>query len=319
LSFFTKCFKTTRGLSKIDEKEFIGYVIIKEDNIPGNGNFKRVYESVIKPSRYINNFIRGDKIWNCSVFGWPLKIKGYLYAQQNSITNVCAHVALRTVASCFHESGDMLYREMNNIIGIDHKGRKAGGRDGRGLDTLEMVKVLEASGAQCMSMDYTNPEKYKDQEPFEKWLYGSIESGFPAIVIFETSADSGQGHAIPIFGHTFNEDAWVHRAESSYFQIGKQTRYIPSESWVSMYIGHDDNWGSNFCIPRKYLHTQKYCDNVWNVEKGCLTDSGCVRYVIGTFPKEVQMNAVQAEVIGADYLFTILCKRKPACSSPNSC
>lgn len=304
ISFYTKGFSTKRGLSSVTEKEFIGYAVVKQDTIPGMSDVGRIYESVIKPSGHVNNFIKGQKEWTCSVAGNPLRVKGYLYAQQNGITNVCAHVALRTAASSFHKDGDMLYREMNDLVGIDHQKRKLSPSEG--LDTLEMVEILIKAGANCFVGDYTKPKEHRDRAPFQKWLYGSMESGFPAIVIFQTTQEPNICHAIPIFGHTFNEDTWVHRAELSYFKVGPRILYIPSESWVSMYVGHDDNWGSNFCIPRKYLHTRGYCDKVSNEEQKCLMDSGCVAYVIATFPLEVQMNAIQAEVIGADYLFTIL-------------
>ena len=169
-----------------------------------------------------------------------------------------------------------------------------------------MVKILSKAGASCIVADYTNPERHKDRAPFQKLVYGSIESGFPAIVIFQTIENPDVCHAIPIFGHTFNDDTWVYRAELSYFRVGSGTRYIPSESWTSTYIAHDDNWGSNFCIPRMYLHTRRYCNETDDASKGCSADYGNVLYVIGTLPQEVQTNAIQAEVIGADYLFTIL-------------
>ena len=306
LSFYTKQFTTKKGLSNANQNEFLGYAITKEDYIPRLGNKTRVYESVIKPSRYANNFIRGEKEWFCSVASNLFKIKGYLYAQQNNITNVCAHVALRTVAARFHQYGDMTYREMNQLVGVDHTNRKVGGNDGGGLDTLEMIKILKEAGARCICVDYSNPETFADRAPFQKLIYGSIESGFPAIVIFQTSKQPNICHAIPVFGHTFNQDTWVYRAESSYFKVGEETLYIPSESWVSTYIAHDDNWGSNFCILRRYLHTRRYCDKNIGEQKACLMDLGCVLYVIGILPREVKMNALQAEVIGADYLFSIL-------------
>lgn len=306
ITFHTRQFSTIDEFSNANQEDFIGYVIIKEDNIPGIGPKVRVYESVLKPSRGVNNFIRGQPEWRCLVAGKIFKISGYLYAQQNNITNVCAHVALRTAASRFHKSGDMTYREMNQLIGIDHVNRKVGRVDNGslGLDTVEMTAILEAAGARTIVVDYTVASRSLDIAPFQKVLYGSIESGFPSIVVFQTADEPNVCHAIPVFGHTFNEDTWVYRAELLYFKVGAQTSYIPSESWVSMYIAHDDNWGSNFCVPRIYLHTRSYCDKVQ--EQECQMDKGCVLYVIGTYPKEILMNALQAEVIGADYLFTIL-------------
>jgi hypothetical protein len=306
LSFFTKRFKTQRGLHSVTGDEFLGYTIIKKDDLPEPAIGTRVYESVIRASRHVNNFIKCHRKWPCRVAGNTFQVEGTLYAQQNNITNVCAHVALRTAMGPFHKNGDMTYREMNKVIGIDHKNRQLG--TGSGLDNLEMIRILEFAGARCFPASYRNTGNATEIIPFQKVLYGSIESGFPAIVIFQTAFNPDICHAIPVLGHTFNEDTWVYRAEASYFKVGTQTLYIPSESWVSMYIAHDDNWGSNFCIPRRYLHTRRFCTQFPGKGRPCSMDIGCVLYVIGTLPQEAAMNALQAEVIGADYLFTILPK-----------
>ncbi|MCS1409971.1 MAG: hypothetical protein M2R45_03159 [Verrucomicrobia subdivision 3 bacterium] len=61
-----------------------------------------------------------------------------------------------------------------------------------------------------------------------------------------------------MFGHTLNRDTWVPFAKSSYFSVGGTHRFLYSDLWVSMFIGHDNNFGSNICIPRYYLkHGQK--------------------------------------------------------------
>lgn len=302
LSFYKKNFSTQRGLANAGDS-FLGYVIIRQMDIPNMDRKTYIFESVLRPSQPITKFIRGDQEWICSIGGCDFRAKGYLYAQQNGITNVCAHVALRTAVRRFRQD-DMTYREMNNLIGVDHVNKKVG--DGSGLSTQDMIKVLESAGARCMVVDYTTPGGDKDKIPFQKILYGSIESGFPAIVVFQMADEPSICHAIPVFGHTFDEDTWVYRAESSYFRVGPQTLYIPSESWVSTYIAHDDNWGSNFRIPRGYLHTRRYCDGVASDAKICLMDIGCVVYVIGTRPQEVEMDPLQAEAIGVDYLFSML-------------
>jgi hypothetical protein len=152
--------------------------------------------------------------------------------------------------------------------------------------------------------DYTQHRPGIQQPPFQKYLYGSIESGYPAIICFGTSTQNY--HAIPIFGHTFNEDTWVPSAESSYFRIGAGTAYIPSESWLNTYLAHDDNWGSNYCIPRDFLYSQRTCDNWPTGSKACGMQSECVAYIIATLPKAVQTNPLTAEIIGADFLFSIM-------------
>lgn len=321
LSFYTKAFKTERGLASVSSEEVIGYVIVKVDEIPEgvDCNRTRVYESVIRRSSQINNFVRGAQQWAFSAAGKPMHIDGFLYAQQNALTNCCAHAALRTVAARFHKQGDMTYREMNRLTGIkkdeipglskdipplDHVKRKVGDAVDGGLLPLEMMRILEAAGAQCFIMEYvelTDPPA----PPFGKYLYGSLESGYPAIVGFESAPE--QHHAIPVFGHTFNEDTWAPTAERAYFKIGPGTEYIPSESWLSNFIGHDDNLGSNFCIPRHFLQTRPACDKLEaaNVVL-CKRESRCVSYVIGTFPDGVRVDSCEAELMGVDYLRPLL-------------
>jgi hypothetical protein len=168
------------------------------------------------------------------------------------------------------------------------------------------VKLLRQNFSQCLFRN----------------IYGCIESGYPAIVTFsvddtkekeeeeEKGGEEEKGpflHAIPLFGHTFNEDTWVQRAES-YFHVGPETKCIPSESWTSMYIAHDDNWGSNYCIPRNYLRTKRYCDKPDGNPNYCQMGSRLERVtdIFGAMPKEIKLNHIEAEAIGVGYLYLLL-------------
>ena len=306
LSFFAKHFTSQKHIDSVSNQDFLGYAVIKNDVVPPVYPYGllRVYESVICPSRHPNNYIHGAQRWTVSVAGKEFHVDGYLYAQQNNMSNGCSHVALRTAIARFHPTGDMSYREMNRLVGVDHKKRKVGGGDGGGLYSVEMIKILESAGARCLVGDYMSPGDWPI--PFDKYLYGSVESGFPGIVIFSTTAKSGESHAIPVFGHTFNEDTWVWNAESSYFHVGKSTRYIPSDSWLSMYIAHDDNFGSNYCIPKRYLEPKRVCAKAIAPPLFCPRDVKGVTHVIATIPMAVKLDPARAEIIGADYLFTIL-------------
>jgi hypothetical protein len=182
-----------------------------------------------------------------------------------------------------------------------------GGYTGEGLTTPQMVQILEHAGASCFvgCFDATLTNDPTFQLPFQKYIYGSIESGYPAIIVFGVCGH-GEYHAIPAIGHTFNQDNWVPRAERSYFSIGEKIQYIPSESWLSMFICHDDNFGSNYCIPRHYLHTgdEATCETC---RDGASDDThqACVCHVIGTLPGAVKIDPIAAEAIGAEYLFEL--------------
>jgi hypothetical protein len=302
LSFFTKILAGRSGLASVHDEDFIGYVIVKRDASTAKTLITRVYESVIRPTPHDDNFIRGSREWRCRVGRRTFRVWGYIYAQQNGMTNVCAHAACRTAAARFHRDGDMTYREMNDLpsVAIDHGFRKAD----EGLTTDQMVAVLEAAGARCLTADFTKAKRSGTGPPFEKYVYGSVESGYPVIVCFATS--HAQYHAIPMFGHTFNQDMWVANAQRYYFRVGSGTVYVPSDRWVTGFIGHDDNFGSNYCVPTNFLHTKRLCVKPGKRSKACHMDSECVAYVIATLPKKIKVSPIQAEVIAADYLFTLL-------------
>jgi hypothetical protein len=307
LSFFEDSFDAERGLSEARPEGFIGYAVVKWDELPGPRTSPRVHESVIRGSRYPHNFIHGAPSWECRTGRETFRIKGYPYAQQNGVTNACAHVALKTAIARFEGGQALSHRAMNRLVGIDQAKR----RGGDGLRIAEMRLVLEAAGARCIDGDFSLPPREDFSIPFEKMMYGSVESGFPALLVFAAVRHgSDSHHVIPVFGHTFNEDTWVPNAEREYFSIGPATRYLPSETWVSMYLAHDDNWGSNFCIPRHYMRSPKWCPRAVSEDgqlaSRCLSDEGYVEHVLATLPKEVALSAMQAEAIGADYLFTML-------------
>ncbi len=298
-------------IATIPEDSFIGYAIYKKDSIKA-----RVYESVFAMSPRENNFVRGAPSWVCEVAGRSFTITGYLYAQQNAVTNSCAHVAVRTVATRFLRE-DLSYREMNEWVS---EYRKAHGIQeslpGEGLTNLEICYLLERSGAKTFVADYGRIEQ--SPVPYQLRLYDSIESGFPGIVFFGTEIQTHEGeiayHVIPVFGHTFNEDTWAPGADLKYFHHRKATKCLTSSAWVSMFIGHDDNSGSNFCIPQHYMEPLRTCRN----ETGdavlddngapitCHQQGGSVAYAIATVPAGIEADPIEAEAIAADFLLAIL-------------
>lgn len=300
LSFFSSEISKKSDLDSTTNDCFLGYAIIKDDKFKSEPNKIRVYESVLMNSRHPNNFIRGSQKWICCIIGYQFSVYGYLYAQQNTKTNVCAHVALRTVVARYHKNQDMSYREMNDLIGKNHTDNKAS----IGLSKNEMVQIIKSTGAGC----YVGAFNKADTKniPFQKILYGCIESGFPAIIFFGTVLNGGSYHAIPVFGHTFNEDTWVPNAETSYFRLGSSTKYIPSESWMSMFVAHDDNFGSNFCIPHRFLNPKRLCEKESGERELCRMDPEGVVYLIATLPGEIKLLPINAEALGAHFLISLL-------------
>jgi hypothetical protein len=279
LSFFNESFSSADSLASISPESFLGYVIVKQNHFAGERK-NLIFESVLCRPRFRNNYLHTSREYKVLIAGHLFSVVGNIYCQQNGVTSSCAHVALRTALSALLPDGDITYQEINAILqtaGQPHVLRQ-------GLIDLQIMEVIRAKGFRSYFGRFTKGEK--GFLPFRKFLYGSVESGFPALLGFhfeETNA-----HILPVLGHTFNEDTWIPRASASYFRLGQDTRYVPSESWVSTYVIHDDNWGSNYCLPRGYLSE----DNVG--------------IAIGILPPNCNCDPIEAEAIAIDYLYSIV-------------
>jgi len=281
ISFFKTKLNDIGQIEQENDENYLGYAILKYSPSIFGGRWI-VFESITKPGRHDNNYYHCARDYSVRVCGKTFHIKGNIYCQQNTLTNVCAHVALRTCISAVHPDGDISYRAINEIL--EKAGKPHSLKDG--LTDKQIRAVLDGLGINYYCLWYPADIKNRPPVPYQKLLYGSIESGCPALLAF-SSVGGASGHIIPVIGHTFNEDTWVPNADMSYFAIGKDTRYVPSESWVSTYVCHDDNFGSHFCLPRGYLQ------------------EGAELFAVGILPKEAKYDAIRAEAIAVDFLYNI--------------
>ena len=278
------------------QSDFIGYVIFKRDFFTGQPQPRvHVFESVMPPFRKAvdNNFIHCQRDYEINTSLGKFSVTGVLYAQQNGLTTVCAHVGLRTVLACVLPEGDITYERMNALAGIDHKNRRVGSGVG-GLEPAAMESILNGLNLPFDKVVHEPSQQLNLPTEYQRDLYGCIESGFPALVGFELDdpaggATGGPRHAIPVFGHTFNEDTWMPQAQRAYF--GGTQSYFPSENWLSTFIVHDDNFGPYFCLPRHFLKRDKFR----------------LQYGLKSCP--TTFNAMQAEAIGFAFCNAIVNNR----------
>lgn len=242
--------------------DFVGYAIFKSDYFTGAPQqFDHVYESVLPSVRLEdqNNFIHCRRAYTVQTSAGLQSVTGVLYAQQNDLTFVCAHVALRTALACLLPDADISYARMNGLAGVDHRTRLVGG--GVGLSPEDLETILGGLGVAYEKIVHEPNEGLDLPTEFQRDLYGFIESGCPALVGFELEdpnpgPDGSPRHIVPVIGHNFNNDAWVPDAQRSYF--GNQLRYFSSESWLSSYVLHDDNFGPYYCLPRHFLRKDNF-------------------------------------------------------------
>jgi len=253
ISFWRTDFKTSRGLESQESKQLVGYAILKRDIHPKSLQFSdgwHVFEAVFRKYEHDHNCVPLQGKYNVAICGNDHEIEGVLYCQQNSMNKVCAHVAIRSLLSRLVPADPISYSHMNAV---------ASWNPAIGLTTPQIRKILTSYGIEYYDIDYDIEEKknssVRDDLPYQKLIYSGVESGKGGLLGFSMSGPQAGSsrHIIPFYGHTFNKDTWAPDAEASYFNIGANYGYIPSESWTSSFLGHDDNFGMNFCIPRLYI------------------------------------------------------------------
>jgi hypothetical protein len=254
-------------------EDFLGYAIFKWDHFGKESKpLACVFEAVMCPCRGViqNNFIHCARRYEVNTTLGRFPVRGVIYAKQNNLTFVCAHAALRSALACVLPEGDISYARMNALAGIDHKSRCVGpvGDKTNGLSPQDLEKILDDLGVPYDKLIHepklVDPATGKPlifPTEYQRELYGFIESGGPALLAFELDPRPGEPgepsrHAVPAFGHTFNEDAWLPNAQRAYF--GGAEAYYPSENWLSNFVIHDDNFGPYFCLPRHFLKQDNF-------------------------------------------------------------
>lgn len=288
LSFWKKA-GTAEDVPAFASKDLVGYAIFKQDQVSAD-NFDEwhVFESVFAKYPHSHNCVPHPQTYRLTVAGKPYAIKGLLYCQQNTLNKACAQVALRSLLSRILLEGDISYRRINAIAATVNPGFKPG----NGLNVPQVRKVLSELNLRFNDIDYSQcDDQFRYELPYQKYAYAGLESGGGALVGFRLAGRELRAeakHIIPIYGHTFNKDTWAPNADISYFRIGQGVGYVPSESWTSSFLGHDDNFGPNFCIPRLYIENDK------------------VDYVVEIFRPGICYGGMQAEALALNILYSLL-------------
>lgn len=289
LSFWKNELSSGIGLSSLNNDNIVGYAILKHDLITAK-NIDRwhIFEAVFMKYPHEHNCVPRAQEYRLMVGDKLFSVAGILYCQQNGLNKACAQVALRSLLSGLLPESDISYRRINQLAAKVNSGFDPG----QGLSVPQIREILSGLGIAYNDIDYCQGNNQLRQElPYQKYAYAGLESGCGALVGFRLGGRQLQEeakHIIPFYGHTFNKDTWVPNADISYFRIGEGVGYVPSESWTSSFIGHDDNFGPNFCIPRLYIENDK------------------VDYVVELFRPGVCYSGVKAEAIALDILYSIL-------------
>jgi len=291
LSFWKSSFRSKRAIASRNDAELVGYAIVKRDVLLTKSRDRwHVFDAVFRKYPHPHNCVPNGKRYSVSINGIKFSVPGVLYCQQNELNKSCAHVALRSLLSRLVPEGDISYREMNKLAG---QATTEPYSPSQGLSIRQIRAILQSYDLPFRDIDYDSQNGLSDirrTHPYQKFLYAGVESGSGALLGFTLTGAGGYEsgkHIIPFYGHTFNKDTWAPDAEYSYFDIGGGIGYIPSESWTSSFLGHDDNFGPNFCIPRLYVRPDQ------------------VSYVVELLKPRATFSGVQAEAIALKFLYSL--------------
>ncbi len=300
-SFWGCDLQNASELNCLEDKELLGYGILKEDvrHDDHSQRYWHIFEAVFPKYAHRHNCVPNPAPYPIQVGGKRFTINGVLYCQQNGLNKCCAHVALRSLISRLQCDQPVSYRAINDVARKLHKGQFD---PAKGLKPQEMTAVLDYYGIPFGDIDYEQAAKeignknIRKDLPYQSYIYAGIESGCGGLLGFkfreppsaETPQGKEHGHIIPFYGHTFNKDTWSPDAEVHYFNIGGNMGYIPSSSWTSSLIGHDDNFGPNFCVPRLYVKPEQ------------------TEYVVELRRPMVHYGGITAEAQGIQFLYSLI-------------
>lgn len=285
-SFWIPKVDNVKNISALNSDQLLGYAILLHEIVPEDGVDRwHVYEAVFRNYPHEHNYIPRNTTHSVEICDSEFEIDGELYCQQNDLNKTCAHVALETLLSKnMIDVSPPSYSDLNEIIRRDSNHNPM---DGLGPQQFRLI--LDELGFNYFDIDFEQNPSLRNKIPYQRIIYSGMESGFGTLLGFDLDRQADDvRHIIPVFGHTFNKDTFVPNAELSYFKVGPDTRYHPSENWMSSFIGHDDNFGPNYCIPRNYLPKEN------------------VDYVLTILPNKVKENALRAELYGLEVYYDLL-------------
>jgi hypothetical protein len=255
-------------------KECLGYAVLISLTLPDNSKKCYILESVVRipsiwaltsagltePHDVTNYYVHSCKEFE-TVIGtatqhFAFNLTGSFFCQQNDLTHVCAHAALRTGinSSPAYNGPKLTNKSINDVLGIDHTnadGKRVGkypqvpAEQSIGLTTEQIVKIVQFVGwKEHVAEFYLNPAI-----DYEAFIYPMIESGCPTILGVENVRTA---HVLAVIGHTWNSDRWSPEASHGYgaFPINP---YISSSAWADHFIVSDDNFGMYSTVPTEAI------------------------------------------------------------------
>ena len=281
LTFFRSLPASSRwdDIEELPNNHLLGYAVVVTLTPPNDERTTYLLESVVRPpsvwvhdvdhrisiepitNYYVHNTRDFETIVGTKDLSRTFPLRGSFFTQQNNITHVCAHAALRMAinssSTLTHEK--LTNKRINDILGLDFSSSEkcVGQIKGdppetkKGLSSQELKEVIHQLGGKTTSADFTKDVSTE----YDQFIYPFIESSCPVILGIEGwdfHSNSIISHAVSVLGHTLNSDRWEPEARPGYSKLQPQP-YIPATGWIEHYVINDDNFGMYLTLPSDML------------------------------------------------------------------
>jgi hypothetical protein len=255
---FLRC-ELINGNVTASPPDVIGQCVVVNYRAPGNVEFVASFvlealfalPTLADGLPLLNNYVSRAATFPIHILDQELEIAAVCYAQQNTITSVCAHACLHMVErTLFPKRAPPVSSEINTLVGNDAID---------GMLPQEMAKALRSrTGSHVREIScegLTSPE-------FVSILTAATESGHLALLVFKTGASPDgnahsagpTNHVVVVLGHTRNSDEWHPQAIPEYSGL-PSAPYCPASGWVDHFLINDDNFGPYFTLSSRALES----------------------------------------------------------------
>jgi hypothetical protein len=236
----------------LEDADVMGYAVILTLVYQAT-NLSYIYEAVIRPPSLFlggkwmdvsNYYVHCIKDFKTTIGTRSLSrnftFPGTFFCQQNGITHVCAHAALRSALNNWrsYSGAKITSKLINEALGIDHTAGKQIPHGG--LHTAQIKAFVQKLGHNVLVADFNSTPDID----YDEFVYPLIESGCPVVLGI---VRPGIAHVVSVIGHTLNTDRWA-EARHLYGTFPSYP-YIPASSWVDHFIISDDNFGMYVTLP----------------------------------------------------------------------
>lgn len=248
-----------------------------------------VYEAIIRlpgknagAEQLLNNHISIIGDLKIALGTFEHVISGSYFCQQNGVTSICGHCAVRMLIRTLTQSV-VSVQMLNQIWTYDPHTRS--------ISTNQVVAALRHFGMMPVLYDLT--QKSVDRE--DGWDIPALLADSASATLLVLGGKSVD-HIVPLLGHTVNSDEW-HPIGATLHRHGEETA-SSSSLWTDHLVIHDDMLGPYYCL-----------------SKAGLLHSGLAnlvpKLVITVLPLNVLVSPSQAENFARQILCNLIKKLKP--------